>query len=104
MKLVYRHSITTKKENITKFGVAAFLNTTSVLLGTAITFTHCTVHINEVNLSILCCLQGKQCQELVSKRSKSGYCSSHRTVVRITKQGMILLQPDLQCTEQSFYG
>ncbi|KAK3730821.1 hypothetical protein QZH41_009937, partial [Actinostola sp. cb2023] len=31
---------------------------------------------------------GKQCQELVSKRSKSGYCSAHRTVVRITKQGI----------------
>ncbi|XP_032234161.2 uncharacterized protein LOC116616239 [Nematostella vectensis] len=29
---------------------------------------------------------GKQCQELVSKRSKSGYCNSHRAVVRISKQ------------------
>ncbi|XP_031555831.1 uncharacterized protein LOC116292625 [Actinia tenebrosa] len=31
---------------------------------------------------------GKQCQELVSKRSKSGYCGAHRTVVRLTKRGM----------------
>ncbi|XP_020909712.1 uncharacterized protein LOC110247593 [Exaiptasia diaphana] len=31
---------------------------------------------------------GLQCQELVSKRSKSGYCTAHRTVVRITKQGI----------------
>ncbi|KAK2562389.1 hypothetical protein P5673_014682 [Acropora cervicornis] len=29
---------------------------------------------------------GNQCQERISKRSKSGYCSAHRSVIRISKQ------------------
>ncbi|XP_027052983.1 uncharacterized protein LOC113680179 isoform X1 [Pocillopora damicornis] len=29
---------------------------------------------------------GDQCQERISKRSKSGYCSAHRSVIRISKQ------------------
>lgn len=29
---------------------------------------------------------GNQCQERISKRSKSGYCSAHRTAIRISKQ------------------
>ncbi|XP_020629697.1 uncharacterized protein LOC110066788 isoform X2 [Orbicella faveolata] len=29
---------------------------------------------------------GNQCQERISKRSKSGYCNAHRTVIRISKQ------------------
>ncbi|XP_068679828.1 uncharacterized protein [Montipora capricornis] len=29
---------------------------------------------------------GNQCEERISKRSKSGYCSAHRTVVRNSKQ------------------
>lgn len=31
---------------------------------------------------------GNQCQERISKRSKSGYCGAHRTVVRISKQAV----------------
>ncbi|XP_074637142.1 uncharacterized protein LOC141895267 [Acropora palmata] len=31
---------------------------------------------------------GNQCQERISKRSKSGYCSAHRSVIRISKQAV----------------
>ncbi|KAJ7373967.1 Ino80ep [Desmophyllum pertusum] len=31
---------------------------------------------------------GHQCQERISKRSKSGYCNAHRTVIRISKQAV----------------
>ncbi|XP_020629698.1 uncharacterized protein LOC110066788 isoform X3 [Orbicella faveolata] len=31
---------------------------------------------------------GNQCQERISKRSKSGYCNAHRTVIRISKQAV----------------
>ena len=39
----------------------------------------------------VCVFQGSQCQERISKRSKSGYCNAHRTVIRIAKQGSKIL-------------